>query len=275
MYRHSHRLTPRVRARRWLLAALACLTAIVVCATATVASAQVRVFEDNQREPTWQTSQAARTSSAEATDAAMLASGAGARDSSTPSSEAIFGYFYPGQGAPAGDAANELAAQMLFWAAWGSTAISYLPRPGVTMPGAAWLATQAALIAYRTLVQGGIYDMVRNVVALAYRSRFELLKAEASAERDSNDTTVPTGDNVASPDGTEDGDTACCVYPGPLIVEPPADSSGEGEPGGTNGHVESSETSDADFGGGGDYGDYADFGVQGGGRNEEFLVMGD
>ena len=89
----------------------------------------------------------------------------------------IFQFFYPDLTQPTtlNDDLRNLAARMLAQAIEGSRAMDYVPRPPAN-PGIGWLFTQAVKMAWRRGKDEGIYVAVRNTVALAHRSEFELAK---------------------------------------------------------------------------------------------------
>lgn len=89
----------------------------------------------------------------------------------------VLTFFYPSN--PPGalnDQLRELAAVMLWEAIQGSEAMDWVPRPAGARPGIGWLVTQAVKIAWRRGQRQGIYVAVRNVVALAHRSEYELAR---------------------------------------------------------------------------------------------------
>lgn len=92
----------------------------------------------------------------------------------------IFRFFYPTLTQPTRltDELRGLAARMLAEAIEGSRAMDYVPRPP-NVPNPKWLFKQAVKIAWRRGKDEGIYDAVRQTVALRHRSDFELAKIDA------------------------------------------------------------------------------------------------
>lgn len=90
----------------------------------------------------------------------------------------IFVFFYPDLTplAKINDSLRDLAAVMLAEAIRGSRAMDYIPRPPRLRPGPAWLFTEPVKIAWRRGRDEGIYVAVRNQIARAHRSEYELAK---------------------------------------------------------------------------------------------------
>ena len=90
----------------------------------------------------------------------------------------VLRFFYPQQIPPdrISDDVGQLAAEMLSEALKGSKAMDFVPRPPGSIPGVSWLISQAVQMAWRRIGNQKIYDIVRQTVALKFRSRYEMAK---------------------------------------------------------------------------------------------------
>ncbi|MEQ9486943.1 DUF4280 domain-containing protein [Coleofasciculus sp. F4-SAH-05] len=91
----------------------------------------------------------------------------------------VLNLFYPDSSLPESlnPQLRELAAVMLRKAIKGSNIMDYVPRPPGFRPGLTWLAKELVLFLRRKGGRKGIYENVRQTLAAAHRSEFELAKA--------------------------------------------------------------------------------------------------
>jgi hypothetical protein len=90
----------------------------------------------------------------------------------------VLNFFYPDFSLPEqlNQQLRDLSAVMLWEAIRGSEMMDYVPRPSGSRPGFSWLVKEAVKIAWRRGQSQGIYVAVRNQVARAHRSEFDLAR---------------------------------------------------------------------------------------------------
>ena len=79
------------------------------------------------------------------------------------------------------DELRQIAAKCLWEATKASRTMDLIPRPPKSVPTPAWLVSEAVQIAYRRLTNKGIYQAVKNTVALKWRSAFEIARINSEA----------------------------------------------------------------------------------------------
>ena len=76
---------------------------------------------------------------------------------------------------------REMAAKCLWEATKASRAMDMVPRPPKGVPSLKWVVQEAVQIAFRRARNKGIYEAVKNTVALKWRSAFNIAMMESEA----------------------------------------------------------------------------------------------